>query len=124
MRALEKHIEKIQNYSEETKKKIMWVGVPIVMFIVISFWLSYSDLSFKQERASSENQEVSKFEIFKNGFKVSFEEIKNLINNFKEKIEETNSFNIEAPKDSAQTEQTAEIKDVLENIESTTINNN
>ena len=124
MDSLEKYIEKLQNLGHDEKKKIMWVGVPIIMALVIVFWFSYSDFGVKEDYGSVESQEVSKFEIFKNGLKVSFEEIKKVFNDFKGKINETNSFNIDIQENTPENyEAVAEIKSIFEEVVSTTTTN-
>jgi len=99
MNELEEYLERLQNLSHDTKIKIMWIGVPVVMAIVIFIWLPYADFGSKESviaDAAGDN-EISKFEILKNGFNVTFKEIGDLFGDLKEKIGQTNSFEIQAP---------------------------
>lgn len=100
---LEEYIEKLQNLDHHTKIKIMWIGVPVVMAVVIFIWLSFSNFGLQGEKVVSEEsavvgqEEISKFEVLKNGLAVTIKEIGNLLKDFKEKISQTNTFEITAP---------------------------
>ncbi len=127
MNDLEKYLEKLHGLHEDTKKKIMWVGVPITMILVVWVWLSLGGFNLNPASVSQSDQEVSKFEIFKNGLKATFEEAKKMIDDAKQKFLKSTSFNIDIPKkenpENAQNNM-AEVKNIFENTASTTINNN
>lgn len=94
---LEGYIEKLQNLSHDVKKKIMWIGVPIIMFVIIFVWFSYTDFGLKTDDATNNNEQISKLKILKNGFMVTLKDAGNLLKDFKEKINQTNTFEITAP---------------------------
>ncbi|MEK7462870.1 MAG: hypothetical protein AAB621_00700 [Patescibacteria group bacterium] len=102
MNDLEKNLEQLQNLSRDKKIKIMWIGVPIVMIAVVFIWLSYTDFSFKKDDDIDTKNDVSKLEILKNGFKATLKDAGNLLKDFKEKINQTNTFEITAPASSTQ----------------------
>lgn len=97
MDELEKWIEGLQGESHETKIKIMWIGVPILMIIIIFIWFSFTDFSFKKNTDIKTNEDMSKLTILKNGFNVTLKEAGDLLKDFKEKINQTYSFEITAP---------------------------
>ncbi len=119
----EKHIEKLHKLDDGTKMKIMWIGVPLVMALVVWIWFSFSNFGVKSSPAVVESQEGSKFEVFKNGLQTTFEEAKKLINGIKEKIIQTNSFNIEGSKEVGGVVNMADTEKIFKEIASTTINN-
>lgn len=97
MNEFEEYIEKLQNLSHKEKIKIMWIGVPIIMLAIIFVWFSFTDFSFKKNADIKTNEEMSKLTILKNGFNVTLQEAGNLLKDFKEKINQTYSFEITAP---------------------------
>lgn len=104
MNELERFLDKLQNSSHHTKRMIMWIGVPVIMATIIFVWLAYSDFGYKDESASAPVAAgTSNFEILKNGIKVSVQEFQSFFQNIKEKISQTNSFNVEVPENTATT---------------------
>jgi hypothetical protein len=107
MNDLEKNLEQLQNLSHEKKIKIMWIGVSIAMIMIIFIWFSYTDFGFKKDNAADATKDISKLEILKNGFKATLKDAGNLLKDFKEKINQTNTFEIQAPASSTQASATA-----------------
>jgi heme/copper-type cytochrome/quinol oxidase subunit 2 len=126
MNGLEEYIEKLQNLSHNEKIKIMWIGVPIVMAVTVFIWLSFTNLGFQKSVPAEEKEEVSKFEVLKNGFSVTIKEIGSMFKDLKEKINKTNSFEIKAPQQNEKVDTavatTTQTGKVLENTASTTNN--
>lgn len=102
MNDLEKALERLQNSSRHTKNMIMWIGVPVIMAATVFLWLNYSDFGYEEKSANSQaSSSPSNFEILKNGVGVSIKEFQSLFQNIKEKIGQTNNFNITAPENEA-----------------------
>ena len=80
----------------------MWIGVPIAMAIIIFVWFSYTDFGFNKDVSADTSKEASKLEILKNGFRATLKDAGNLLKDFKEKINQTNTFEIQAPASSTQ----------------------
>ncbi len=98
MNDLEKYFEKLQNSSQDKKRVIMLIGVPVAMALVIYVWLIFADFSFKENAVAEPKEEkISKLGVFNNGIKATLQELRSFIKNFKDKINQTNSFNIEIP---------------------------
>jgi len=121
MNELEEYIEKLQNLDRNAKIKIMWIGVPIVMAVIIFIWLSFSSFGSQEEKiepvAVAGQEEVSAFQVLKNGFMVTLKEAGNLLKDFKEKINQTNTFIIEPP-----VEKTSDISTTSPKVATTTTN--
>ncbi|GEM_PF-2297401 len=122
MNEFEKIIEQLQDLDNDKKIKIIWIGVPIVMIAIIFIWLSFTDFSFKSEAINS-NEEISKFEVLKNGLAVTLKDAGNLLKDFKEKINQTNTFELTAPIEKVSGISTTSLEVVNLNA-STTINQN
>ena len=77
------------------------------MVVIIFIWLSYADFNYAGHVTSNSKDEVSKLEILKDGFIVTLKEAGDLLKGFKEKINQTNTFEIQAPQQSGN----ADLKD-------------
>lgn len=95
MNEFEEYIEKLQNLSHETKIKIMWIGVPIVMILIVFTWFTFTDFGFKKDPSTDSAENFSKLEVLKNGFSETLKDAGNLLKDFKAKINQTNTFIIE-----------------------------
>ena len=100
MNEFEKILEQLQDLSHEIKTRIMWIGVPIVMAIIVFIWFSFTDFSFsargwKKDTGVEPSDSFSKLEILKKGFSETLKDAGNLLKDFKEKINQTNTFIIE-----------------------------
>ena len=62
-------IEKIQNSSEQTKKRWLFIFSAVSMIIIISLWLVYLNYSLG-EIAKDEQTEIGFFKVFQTGLKV------------------------------------------------------
>lgn len=102
MNEFEKLIEDLQSLEHDKKIKIMWIGVPIVMIVVVVIWLSFTDFSFKKDTGVEPSDNFSKLEILKKGFSATLKDAGNLLKDFKEKINQTNTFEIKAPEQNEQ----------------------
>jgi hypothetical protein len=93
---LKKYLKKLQSFDEDRKKIIMIIGVPIIMIIVVFTWLAYADFGTKEEaEVNVVEKESSDFDIFKKGLNVTFKELQSLFGDLKEKINQSNSFDVE-----------------------------
>ncbi|KKQ21789.1 hypothetical protein A2999_01360 [Candidatus Wolfebacteria bacterium RIFCSPLOWO2_01_FULL_38_11] len=65
-------IEKIQNSSEQTKKRWLFIFSAVSMIIIISLWLVYLNYSLGKtsEIAKDEQTEIGFFKVFQTGLKV------------------------------------------------------
>jgi len=107
MNDFEKHLDKLQSLEHNQKKIVMWVGVLITMAIVVFIWVSYMDFSFKNVTENKVvKEEVSKWQIFKNGLKVTIQDAGELIDKIKDKAGQTNSFEIKTPETELVVEET------------------
>lgn len=95
MNDFEKIFEPLQDLEHHHKKMIMWIGIPIAMAIVVLVWISYTDFSFKSiTESQAVKDEVSSWDIIKNGLKVTIQDAGDLFNKIKEKVGQTNSFEV------------------------------
>ncbi|MBU4348387.1 hypothetical protein KJ671_02745 [Patescibacteria group bacterium] len=93
---LKKYLKKIQSFDEDRKKIIMIIGVPIVMIIVVFVWLAYADFGQKEEvKENVKEEKISDFEVFKKGLNITLVELRSLFGDLREKIKQSNSFDIE-----------------------------
>ena len=94
---LKKYLKKLQSFDEDRKKIIMIIGVPVIMIIVVFVWLAYADFGLKSEEAEVGivEKESSDFDIFKKGLNVTLKELQSLFGDLKEKINRSNSFDVE-----------------------------
>lgn len=116
MNEFEKFLEQLQNLRRNTKIKIIWIGAPLTTALIIYSWFTFVGFGINETvvKKSAESEKISKLEIFKNGFKVTIQELQSFAKTAKEKISQTNSFNIEAPKnEDNEILKTAEVKDVF-----------
>jgi energy-coupling factor transporter transmembrane protein EcfT len=105
MNDLERWLKRLQGADHKTKKIIMWIGTTVIMVVIIFIWLNYSFFGYiatpDQSNKTSAESGPSNFEIFKNGLMVTLHDIQSLIQSAKEKITQTNSFDIEGAENSA-----------------------
>lgn len=71
-------LEKIQNSDENVKKRWLIGATAVSMVLVISLWLIYVQSTIKSISNDIENQEstIGFWQIFKNGFVVIFNSVK------------------------------------------------
>jgi len=102
MNEFEKYIEKLQDLEHHKKMRIMWIGVPITMAVIIFIWLSFTNFGPQEVKtetvAVAGQEEVSAFEVLKNGFMVTLKEAGDMFKALKEKVSQTNTFEVTAPK--------------------------
>ncbi len=126
MNEFEEYLEKLQNLDHDTKIKVMWIGVSIAMIVIIFIWFSFTDFSFKKNTGVEPSDSFSKLEILKKGFSETLKDAGNLLKDFKEKIDQTNTFEIKAPEQNEQVGMTGtttpaiQANEILENAATTT----
>jgi hypothetical protein len=112
---MDRHFEKLQNLSHDKKIMIMWIGAPLATVIIISGWFAFAGFGINEISAKKpvESENISKWEVFKNGFKATFQETQSFIKDAREKISETGLFGGKAPEtsiaDNVNSQQTAEV---------------